>query len=155
MQEDKKSGQILDWVVLQRLFQFIKPYKTQFYLLVIAIMVSAALSPMMPLLIKRTIDVPVANKNYNGLAVMMAIMVGVLVLQSCVQFINTYLSGWLGQSIIKDIRVHWSACYSYHFGYRNPRRCFFRWHCCHSGRYFAINAHYWCDVLYRLAFVAH
>ncbi|MBD0255792.1 MAG: ABC transporter ATP-binding protein, partial [Cytophagales bacterium] len=32
-------------------------------------------------------------------------LVGILVMQAVIQFCNTYLSGWLGQHIIRDIRV--------------------------------------------------
>lgn len=68
-------------------------------------MVSAVLAPLLPLLIKYTIDGPIATGDYNQLALMMAIMIGVLVVQGLVSFVNTYLSGWLGQYIIRDIRV--------------------------------------------------
>jgi ATP-binding cassette subfamily B protein len=43
--------------------------------------------------------------DYQGLAVMVCIMVGLLLVQSLVQYYNTYLSGWLGQNIIRDIRI--------------------------------------------------
>ncbi len=68
-------------------------------------MVGAALSPVNPLLIRYTIDEKIANRDYTGLALMIGLMVIVLVLQSVIQFSNTYLSGWLGQSVIRDVRV--------------------------------------------------
>ena len=105
MSEEKKSGKIFDVVILRRLFGFIKPYRLQFWGLVGIIMVSAVLAPMNPLLIKRTIDTEIAAGNYPGLAKMLALMVGVLVLQAMFQFLNTYTSGWLGQNVIRDIRV--------------------------------------------------
>ncbi|RYU94486.1 ABC transporter ATP-binding protein [Emticicia agri] len=105
MSEQNPSGNIFDWAVLKRLFQFIRPYKFRFYVLVFVILVGAALAPAIPLLIKQTIDGPVSSGDYTGLARMMLIMVGVLVLQSLIQFVNTYLAGWLGQNIIRDIRI--------------------------------------------------
>jgi ATP-binding cassette subfamily B protein len=105
MSEQNPSGNIFDWAVLKRLFQFIKPYQFRFYSLVFVILVGAALAPALPLLIKQTIDGPVSAGDYTGLARMMLIMVGVLVLQSLIQFVNTYLAGWLGQNIIRDIRI--------------------------------------------------
>ncbi len=105
MSEQNPSGKIFDWTVLKRLFQFIRPYQFRFYSLVFVILVGAALAPAIPLLIKQTIDGPVSAGDYNGLAQMMLIMVGVLVLQSLIQFVNTYLAGWLGQNIIRDIRI--------------------------------------------------
>ena len=103
--ETSSSGKIFDLEILKRLFQFIKPYNLKFYSLVLSIMLGAALAPILPLLIRQTIDGPVSAGNYTGLAKMMAIMSIILVVQSLIQFTNTYLAGWLGQNIIRDIRV--------------------------------------------------
>jgi ATP-binding cassette subfamily B protein len=61
--------------------------------------------PATPLLIQYTIDQHVMTGNYQGLTVMLFVLVGILVMQAIIQFCNTYLSGWLGQHIIRDIRV--------------------------------------------------
>ena len=45
------------------------------------------------------------NGDYQGLVNWTLILVVLLVSQAFVQFSHTYLSGWLGQVIIKDIRV--------------------------------------------------
>jgi ATP-binding cassette subfamily B protein len=103
--ETSPSGKIFDLEILKRLFQFIKPYNVKFYILVLTIMLGATLSPALPLLIRQTIDGPVSAGNYIGLAKMMATMIGLLVVQSLIQFTNTFLAGWLGQNIIRDIRV--------------------------------------------------
>ena len=68
-------------------------------------MINAVLAPLTPLLIKYTIDKPIAEGNYNQLALMLVVMVVVLIVQGVVQFWNTYMAGWLGQYIIRDIRV--------------------------------------------------
>lgn len=105
MAEEKVSGKIVDWKIIRRLFQFIRPYNTQFVSLVVLILIGAALAPVMPMLIRYTIDRDVTAGNHNGLTFMLLCMVGVLVLQGIVQFASSYLSGWLGQTIIRDIRV--------------------------------------------------
>jgi ATP-binding cassette, subfamily B, multidrug efflux pump len=103
--EEQKSGKIFDGATLKRLYSFIRPYQSRFYLLVFLIMMAAALAPVTPLLIRYTIDNEIAGGDSNGLALMLAAMVGVLVVQAFMQFTNTYLSGWLGQHVIRDIRV--------------------------------------------------
>ena len=105
MNQEQKSGQIFDLPTLRRLYTFVGPYKKQFFGLIGIIMLSAVLSPLLPLLIKYTIDNPIATGDYRQLALMMAVMIGVLVVQGLVSFVNTYLSGWLGQYIIRDLRV--------------------------------------------------
>jgi len=103
--QETKSGQIFDLPTLKRLYTFVRPYQKQFYLLIAIIMVNAVLAPLTPLLIKYTIDKPIAEGNYNQLALMLFVMVIVLLVQGFVQFWNTYMAGWLGQYIIRDIRV--------------------------------------------------
>lgn len=105
MTPEAKSGKIFDGEVLRRLFSFITPYKLQFYFLIFLIFLSAILAPVLPLLIKYTIDNPIATGDYQELSVMLAIMVGSLILAAFISFFNTYLSGWLGQHIIRDIRI--------------------------------------------------
>lgn len=102
---EKVTGKIVDWNVLKRLFQFIKPYRWQFALLIFLTTLSAALVPLRPYLIQLAIDNDVANSNYPGLVHMIYLLIGLLIVQAIVQYTNTYLSGWIGQFIVKDIRV--------------------------------------------------
>ncbi|WP_461042109.1 ABC transporter ATP-binding protein [Spirosoma harenae] len=105
MNEEQKSGRIFDWVILRRLYTFVKPYQTRFYLLIGIILLAACLAPLTPLLIRYTIDNIISVGNYHRLNQMLIVMIGVLVIQAMVQFSNTYLSGWLGQYVIRDIRT--------------------------------------------------
>ncbi len=105
MADEQLSGKILDWPILKRLFTFIRPYRGRFYGLVALILLAAVLAPASPLLIKYTIDNFITTGQYAGLTRMLLIMIGVLLVQGVVQFSSTYLSGWLGQTIIRDIRV--------------------------------------------------
>ncbi len=105
MNKEKPSGKIFDWKIIKRLFEFIIPYQSQFYLLVFLIMLSAILSPIMPLLIRYTIDNYISQANYQGLSNMLILMICILVVSGLIQFSSTYLAGWIGQAIIKDFRV--------------------------------------------------
>jgi ATP-binding cassette, subfamily B, multidrug efflux pump len=102
---ESKSGQIFDWATLRRLYDFVQPYQLQFYALIGIILVAASLSPITPLLIRYTIDEKISTGDYAGLARMVALTISVLLVQGVFQFMNTYLSGWLGQQVIRDIRV--------------------------------------------------
>ncbi len=105
MKEEKISGRIFDREVLSRLVKFIGPYRGKFILLIIIILASAVLSPLLPLLIKYTIDVPIAQGDFAGLTRMLIGMIALLFFTSVLAFWNTYLAGWLGQNIIRDIRI--------------------------------------------------
>ncbi len=105
MKKEEKSGQIFDVQILKRIYDFLMPYRLRFWSLVTLIMVSACVVPLNPLLIRYTIDNYIAQGNYPKLSLMLLIMIGVLLLQGFLQFVSAFTAGWLGQTVIRDIRV--------------------------------------------------
>ena len=105
MEDSKVSGKIVDIQVLKRLYSFVKPYLGYFYLIVFLTLALAVLAPARPFLVQLTLDRYVVNGDQQGLLNMVMILIGLLILQSIVQYFHTYLSGWLGQNAIRDIRV--------------------------------------------------
>ncbi len=91
--------------MLKRLFVFARPYRTQFFLMVFLTFSLAIVVPLNPYLIRLTIDNEVAQGDYQGLVMMTSILLAMLFIQAIVQYYHTFLSGWLGQYIIKDIRT--------------------------------------------------
>lgn len=104
-QDNIKSGNIIDTNVLRRLYKFVKPYQGRFYFLVFLTLALAILAPARPFVIQKAIDNPIAQGDFQGLINMTIILVSLLVMQALVQYGHTYLSGWLGQFIIRDIRI--------------------------------------------------
>lgn len=103
--ENVSSGEIIDTQVLKKLYRFVQPYKTQFYFLVFLTISLALLAPTRPYFIQVGIDDYVATGDGPGLIKIIYLLIGLLVLQAVVQFLHTYLSGWIGQVIIRDIRI--------------------------------------------------
>ncbi len=99
------QGNKFDWQVLKRLFQFVKPYLWQFYTLVFLTITIALLAPTLPYLISYTIKNHISVNDYQGLLNTVLLMFGLLSVQALLQFSNAYLSGWLGQNVIHDIRI--------------------------------------------------
>ena len=105
MQKDVTSGNIVDLQVLKRLYQYIKPYSGTFYFLVLLTILLGVLAPIRPLIVSKAIDNYIALGHYDGLVKMTIILIILLVVQGIVQYLHTYLSDWLGQYIIRDIRI--------------------------------------------------
>ncbi len=103
--EQVSSGNIIDFKVVKRIMKFATPYKGRFYLLIFLTIFIGLLSPLRPMLIQWTLDHDVAVGDYNGMVWMMVILVGLLIVQSIGQYVHTYLSGWMGQQVIRDIRT--------------------------------------------------
>lgn len=106
MEKDQAtSGNIIDFKVLKRLLKFVMPYKGKFYLVIFLTFTIGVLSPLRPILILYTIDNDVAAGNYQGMVYMMLLLLILLIVQAVAEYIHTYLSGWLGQQVIRDIRT--------------------------------------------------
>lgn len=103
--EQVSSGNIIDFKVLRRIMKFVQPYKGRFYFLIFLTLAIGVLTPVRPLLIQWTLDNPVASGDYNTMFEMMAVLFGLLVVQSVAQYVHTYMSGWMGQQVIRDIRT--------------------------------------------------
>ncbi|MEO0584934.1 MAG: ABC transporter ATP-binding protein [Bacteroidota bacterium] len=102
--EQKVSGKVLDWTLAQRLFQYVRPYRSVFLFALLLTIMLAVLGPLRPVLVQMTLDNYIIEGDLSGLQMMIMIIVGAIVLETIIMYGNTYLTNWLGQSIIKDIR---------------------------------------------------
>jgi ATP-binding cassette subfamily B protein len=103
--KDSTQGKIVELRIIRRIYGFLKPYQFTFWLLVFLILCMAAVSPAVPLLIRYTLDHYVSTDQISNLIRMFFYMLGVLFLHTGLQFSTSYLAGYLGQTVIKDIRV--------------------------------------------------
>ena len=103
--KEAKSAQIIDFQIIQRLYGFILPYRLRFWFLVFLILCMAGISPVVPLLIRYTLDHYLGLTFASDLVRMLGWMLGALMLQTFLQFSTSYLAGYLGQTVIRDIRI--------------------------------------------------
>jgi ATP-binding cassette subfamily B protein len=103
--KEKISGNVIDFNILKRLFGYAKPYRGIFVFLVVLTFLVAILGPLRPYLVSIAIDEYVAIGDFQGLLMMIGILTGLLLLQTLTQYAHTYYSDWLGQHIIRDIRI--------------------------------------------------
>ena len=99
------TGEVYNATILKRIFKYVRPYRGIFYWSIFLTIAMAALSPIQPFLIKYTLDKFILTGKYNGLLQMTILMIGILFIQTLVQYNQTYLTNSLGQSVIKDLRI--------------------------------------------------
>lgn len=99
------TGKTYDWGLLKRVFAYAKPYKAVFAWSIFLTLALAALAPVRPYLIQLTLDKFVFFNDSSGLLNMTLLMIGLLLLQTLVQYYQTLLTNTLGQSVIKDLRI--------------------------------------------------
>jgi ATP-binding cassette, subfamily B, multidrug efflux pump len=106
MEKEKiSSGNIIDWKVLGRIMQFVRPYRGRFYTVVFLTILLGFLTPVRAKLIQFTLDEHVAFGNYRSMVNVIMVLLMLLVVQSLAQYTHTYISGRIGQYVIRDIRV--------------------------------------------------
>ncbi|ALJ04534.1 antibiotic ABC transporter ATP-binding protein [Pseudalgibacter alginicilyticus] len=101
----KSKENIFDIRLFMRLFKFMKPYKMVFSFVFIAVIAIAILSIATPELLQRAFDENLTNKMEEGFLNYILVMVGLLFLEFIMQLLFIFYSGWLGQTVVKDIRV--------------------------------------------------
>ncbi len=99
------SGKAWDLKLFQRVFKYVKPYNKEFYFTALLVVILAILAPVRPYLIQYMIDEKVAVSDLEGVRNITLLLIGILIFEAIIQFYQSYLANWLGQTIIKDIRV--------------------------------------------------
>ena len=87
-----------------QLSRFVKPYRGVFIAVALFAILSSIFSTAQPYLIKVAIDDYITLKNYEGLLRITYILVALLCAEVLMQFLFSYYSNWLGQTVIRDIR---------------------------------------------------
>ena len=111
-EEKKKSGETsereeagFDRHLFRRIVSFLKPYKWWVTIAFLTVVVAAYLGPLRPKLIQVAIDRHIVPGDVPGLQWMIILLVGTLVLEGVLSFVNSYLTQWIGQQAIYDLRT--------------------------------------------------
>lgn len=99
------TGKTYDWKLLKRVFKYARPYKGKFFWSIFLTLSIAALAPIRPVLIQRTLDNYIFFNDTSGLLNMTILMIVLLLLQTMIQYFQTFITNALGQSVIKDLRT--------------------------------------------------
>ena len=93
-----------DYGLLGRLLREARPYRTLLIVSAALAILSAPLAALRPRLVQSMVDDYIVKFDLAGLQKMTLIIAGVLVLEAIVRYAFTYLTNWLGQSVVRDLR---------------------------------------------------
>lgn len=102
---EKVKGKIFDAKMFTKLLVFVKPYNITFYGVMTSAILISLLSTLTPYLLKVVVDDYLLLKNYDGMQSIILIMIIVLFLEVVFMYLFTYYANWLGQKVIKNLRV--------------------------------------------------
>jgi ATP-binding cassette subfamily B multidrug efflux pump len=105
MHEEEILGKAYDAHLMRRMLRYLRPYK---WLVVIGVFMSIAVSGMeavRPYFTKVAVDENIAHGDKHGLLMTTLLFLGIMVLRGVIQYLNTYLTQWIGQRTIFDLRM--------------------------------------------------
>lgn len=91
--------------LLGRLFQLVAPYRFAFIVAAILTVTLAPLSILRPYLIQQMVDDYVFKGDPTGLTRIAIIVFALLLVETVFRYGFSYVTSWLGQSVIRDLRV--------------------------------------------------
>lgn len=94
-----------DWYLLGRVLALARPYRLLFVAAGVLAVVLAPLSILKPYLIKVMVDDYIFRADLVGLANIALLSLAVLVVEVLLHYAFLYSTNWLGQSVIKDLRL--------------------------------------------------
>ncbi|MDG1933813.1 MAG: ABC transporter ATP-binding protein [Flavobacteriales bacterium] len=103
-QNKTKTGNVIDFELLKRVLEFSKPYKKQFVLAGVSAIMLSILGPARPMIINYAIDNFIIVPDKEGLINITILLVCILMMEGIVQFFYIFMSTWLGQHVIQDLR---------------------------------------------------
>ncbi|HSC54857.1 MAG TPA: ABC transporter ATP-binding protein [Phnomibacter sp.] len=118
------SKKVFDLALFARVLSFAKPYRRAFHLSIVLALTLGLMSPVRGLLIQYTIDkglkgqtksIPAWLNNWfdavsqndmvRFIIIISIVQIVFLLLETAIRFVFTYTTAWLGQHIVKDMRV--------------------------------------------------
>ena len=94
-----------DYAIFRRLMSYAGPFRKQFIISTVLAIVLSVLTPLRPYLVGITVDDYILTNDFNGLLLLTAISFIVLIGESITKYYFLYITNWLGQHVVKNLRV--------------------------------------------------
>ena len=105
MQEEEVLGKAYDARLMRRLIRYLRPYKRHVALGILLSLLVSAMEAIRPYFTKLAVDTDIANGDKNGLLVTILLFLMVMIVRGLLQYVNAYLTQWIGQKTIFDLRM--------------------------------------------------
>ena len=101
----KFNGKVFDLKLFSRLMDYSNPYRGTYYFVLLSAILLSIFSTLSPYLLKIVVDDYITPKDFDGLVTFSFLMLLSLFIEVFFQFVFIYYANWLGQMIVKDLRV--------------------------------------------------
>jgi ATP-binding cassette subfamily B multidrug efflux pump len=105
MHEEEVLGKAYDSRLMKRLLKYLKPYRGYVVLGILMSIMVSGMEAIRPWFTKHAVDVNIAQRDVHGLLITALVFLAVLIVRGLIQYLNTYLTQWIGQRTIFDLRM--------------------------------------------------
>ena len=105
MHEEEVLGKAYDSRLMKRLLKYLRPYRLHVALGIVLSIAVSGMEAIRPFFTKIAVDQDIARKDSHGLLQTTLLFLGVMILRGLVQYFNAYLTQWIGQRTIFDLRM--------------------------------------------------
>ena len=105
MHEEEVLGKAYDARLMRRLLGYLRPYRRYVALGIFMSIIISAMEAVRPYFTKIAVDVDIAHKDTAGLLRTILLFLGILVARGFIQYASAYLTQWIGQRTIYDLRM--------------------------------------------------
>lgn len=105
MLEEDILGKAYDGRLMRRLLTYLRPYRKYVVVAIVLSIVVSAMEAIRPYFVKIAVDHDIANHDSHGLLLTTLLFLGLMIFRGVVQYLNTYLTQWIGQRTIFDLRM--------------------------------------------------
>jgi ABC-type multidrug transport system fused ATPase/permease subunit len=99
------KAKAFDTNIFKRILKYTKPFQWRFNGVIIFAVSLSVFAALRPYLLKQTVDGYIKTHDQQGLLFYISLMIIVLMAEVFSQFYFVYWANWLGQDIVKDIRI--------------------------------------------------
>ncbi len=85
--------------------QYVRPYRGIYFFTIFLTLAAAILAAVRPFLIQQAVDERILRGDPDGLNRMFVTLGVLLLAHAIVSYLQTYFGGWLGQQVVRDVRV--------------------------------------------------
>lgn len=105
MHEEEVLGKAYDARLMRRLLKYLRPYRWHVALGIVLSILTSAMEAVRPYFTKIAVDTDIAHQDKHGLLITVLMFFCVLIVRGIVQYFNAYLTQWIGQRTIYDLRM--------------------------------------------------
>ena len=105
MQEEEILGKAYDARLMRRMLHYLRPYAGWVALGIFLSIAVSGMEAVRPYFTKIAVDQNIAQHDMRGLLRTTLLFLGVLMVRGLLQYLNTYLTQWIGQRTIFDLRM--------------------------------------------------